>query len=102
MKINKKDLNPPDTDFLKNSKTISSTECTGLMQNIPKSNDEEESYEDYDYSTGERVVLTRMIKVPVLKTINSPKELIDLATEFDFIISTYVKELVHKEELIVS
>ena len=64
--------------------------------------DKEESYEDYDYSTGERVVLTRMIKVPVLKTINSPKELIDLATEFDFIISTYVKELVHKEELIVS
>ena len=24
----------------------SATECTGLMQNIPKSNDEEESYED--------------------------------------------------------
>ena len=46
MKINKKDLNPPDTDFLNNSKTISSTECTGLIQNIPKNNDEEESYED--------------------------------------------------------
>lgn len=46
MKIDKKDLNPPDTDFLKNSKTISSTECTGLIQSIPANNEEEESYED--------------------------------------------------------
>lgn len=61
--------------------------------------EKEESYEDYDYTTGERVILTRTFKVPVLNTINSAQELKDLGTEFDFIVSTYVIELFHKEEL---
>lgn len=46
MKIKKKDLNPPDTDILENSKTVSSTECTGLIQSIPENDFEEKSYED--------------------------------------------------------
>ena len=46
MKIKKKDLNPPDTDMLENSKTVSSSECTGLMQIIPENYFEEKSYED--------------------------------------------------------
>jgi len=61
--------------------------------------EKEESYEDYNYSTGERVILTRTIKVPVINTVNSAQELKDLATEFDFIVSTYVEELFLKEEL---
>ena len=64
--------------------------------------DKEESYEDYDYTTGERLILTRTIKVLVPKFINSKEELIDLATEFDYILSTYVTELFEKEELIQS
>lgn len=61
--------------------------------------EKKEPYEDYNYATGETVVLTRTIKVPVLNSINSAQELKDLATEFDFIVSTYVIELFHKEEL---
>lgn len=46
MKTKKSDLNPPDTDFMKNSKTASMNECTGLIQNIPENKFEKENYED--------------------------------------------------------
>lgn len=46
MKVDKKNLNPPDTDFLKNSHSASETECTGLMRNVPQSEAELESYQD--------------------------------------------------------
>lgn len=42
----------------------------------------------------------RDVDTYVAKTINSKQELLDLAEEFDYIISTYVEELFHKEELI--
>lgn len=42
----------------------------------------------------------RDVHTHVVKTINSKQELLDLAEEFDYIISTYVEELFHKEELI--
>jgi hypothetical protein len=35
-----------------------------------------------------------------LKHINSKQELLDLVEEFDYVVSTYVEELFHKEELI--
>lgn len=38
----------------------------------------------------------------VAKTINSKQELLALVEEFDYIVSTYVEELFHKEELIQS
>jgi hypothetical protein len=34
------------------------------------------------------------------KTINSKEQLLYLAEEFDYIVSTYVEELFHKEELL--
>ena len=35
-----------------------------------------------------------------LKYISSKQELLDLAEEFDYVVSTYVEELFHKEELL--
>lgn len=46
MKIKKSELNPPETDFMENNHTASQTECTGLMQNIPRDEAELESYQD--------------------------------------------------------
>ena len=62
--------------------------------------EKEESYEDYDLFQNEYVTQTSIVKVPVLKTINSAQELKDLALEFDFVVSTYVEELFLKEELV--
>jgi len=42
----------------------------------------------------------RNVDIHVAKTINSKQELIDMTEEFDYILSTYVVELFHKEELI--
>lgn len=65
--------------LLKTTKKISSVEYDG----------EGTPYEGY-----------RNVDTYVAKTINSKQELLDLAEEFDYIISTYVEELFHKEELI--
>jgi hypothetical protein len=65
--------------LLKTTKRISSIEYD--MEGTPY-----ETYTDVD--------------THVAKTINSKQELLDLAEEFDYIMSTYVEELFHKEELI--
>ena len=65
--------------LLKTTKQISSTEYD--MEGTP--------YESYIH-----------VDTYAAKIINSKQELLDMAEEFDYILSTYVVELFHKEELI--
>jgi hypothetical protein len=65
---------------------------------VSKDIEVEEAY--YDEFTGNVAHSKKIIKSYSLKPINSKEELLDLATNFDFIVSTYVRELFYKEELI--
>lgn len=44
-KKDEKEFDPPEIDFLNINSTVSSSECTGLMRNVPDSKYDLESYE---------------------------------------------------------
>jgi hypothetical protein len=54
---------------------------------------------DYDMD-GTPYTKYEEVDTHIAKTINSKQELLEMAEEFDYIVSTYVVELFHKEELI--
>lgn len=55
----------------------------------------------YD-SYGNYEIINRTVISKELKPISSKEELLDLITEFDYILSTYVVELFYKEKLLPS
>lgn len=60
----------------------------------------EKSRLEYDPWSGDPFEFTDIVEVDKLKFINSKQELMDLITDFDYVLSTSVVELFVKEELI--